>query len=417
MISQDRLAKHFAAMKNFSTPNCGAGINRLAFSDSDWQGRDYLISLMQDAGLAIRTDAFGNVIGRREGSSPALPAIMFGSHGDSVPSGGNYDGVVGILCAIEAVKSMQEDGFQNEHPLEVVLFMSEESSRFGSATLGSKAMRGELTVKDLQRLTDKNGTTLYEALKSRALDPDHIEKATYKDPLKAFFEVHIEQGKVLEHEKKSLGIVTGIAAPTRFKVYLHGSADHSGATPMTLRSDGLCAAAEIILQVEKLAAAQTSPGIVGTVGVIRIHPGAMNVIPGEVELGIDIRSISAAAKAEVTAKVLDSIDTITAARSITYDIEKLSDEIPVSMKPEMICFFEKLCRQQNRSFMTLPSGAGHDAMHWASYTHTGMLFIPCKDGISHNPAESAKIEDIILVAELLEESVKMVSKKEFTWNA
>lgn len=414
MISQKRLAANLAALEKITA--AGPGINRLAFSDSDWQGRAFIIALMEAAGLTIRTDAFGNVIGRRAGSQPDLPAIMFGSHADSVPSGGNFDGVVGILSAIEVIQSLNEAAYQTEHPLEVVLFMAEESSRFGTATLGSKAMMGQLTVEKLQQLKDKDGHSLHEVLAARGLKPDAVANAKYAEEIKAFFEVHIEQGKVLEHEQKQLGIVTGIAAPTRLKLRLHGQADHSGATPMPLRHDGLCAAAEIILQVEALAAAEKDPAVVGTVGVVRVQPGAMNVIPGEVELGIDIRSICAAAKARVTQKLQESVQTICQRRAIPFDLQVLADETPVSLHASVIGLFEQLCQQKAASFMKLPSGAGHDAMHWAHKAPTGMLFIPCKNGISHNPAESATVSDIAAATEILEAAVTAAAKKDFHWN-
>ena len=413
MISKKRFEQQLAQLAALSAPNMGPGIHRLAFSDSDLAGRSYLMQLMREAGLMLRTDAFGNVIGHLPGRDEALPAVMFGSHGDSVPSGGNYDGIVGILSAIEAVRSMREDGFQNDHPLEVVLFMCEESSRFGAATLGSRAMRGELSTEDLHRLADADGHTLYSVLTERGLDPDHIADAKYQKPLKAFFEVHIEQGKVLEHDHLPLGIVTGIAAPTRMLAHIHGSADHSGATPMQLRHDGSCAAAEIILQVEQLAAAHTEPPVVGTVGVIRVQPCAMNVIPGETELGIDIRSISADAKRETSQAVRQAIADICQKRGIPYDIEEISDETPVQMLPAMINFLAGLCEKQGQAYRKLPSGAGHDSMHWADYTPTGMLFIPCKDGISHNPAESARLDDIVSAAKILELAVRTVSQKNF----
>ena len=275
MISAQRLTEQLATLSNISAP--GEGINRLAFTDSDWQGRSYLMKLMKDAGLTLRVDAFGNVIGHYAGRNDSLPAIMFGSHGDSVPEGGNYDGIVGILSAIETVRSMQEDGYQPEQPLEVVLFMCEESSRFGAATLGSRAMRGELSSEDLHRLKDREGHTLWQVLESRDLHPESIASAQYTKPLKAFMEVHIEQGRVLESAQKQVGIVTGIAAPTRLLCHLHGRADHSGATPMNLRQDGLCAGAEIILAVEQAAKNCTAAPVVGTVVSLR-QPRRMSLV-------------------------------------------------------------------------------------------------------------------------------------------
>ena len=414
MISSERLSEQLCHLRTISDPAAaGSGINRIAFSDADWEARRYITGLMNDAGLGVTIDAFGNVRGHLPGRREDLPAIMFGSHADSVPDGGNYDGIVGILSAIEVVKSMQEDHFQNDHPLDVVLFMCEESSRFSAATLGSRAMRGELSAAELKRRRDAQGKSLYDVLKARGLNPEAIASAKYDRPLKAFFEVHIEQGKVLEHTKTQLGIVTGIAAPTRLRVHLHGKADHSGATPMGMRFDSSCAAAEIILQVEKSASAYQAAPVVGTVGIVRVTPCAMNVIPGETELGIDIRSISAEAKDAVANEICRHIEEICQQRSLTFDIEEISKEKPAVMAPAMLDFLSAICQRQNRSWRFMPSGAGHDAMHWTDYTATGMLFIPCKDGISHNAAEFAEIKDIVAVAEVLEEAVRTAAQASF----
>lgn len=412
MVSKERLMERFARMRKFSGQGDGPGMYRLAFTDADWQARDYLTELMRGVGLSVREDAFGNVIGRWEGEDSSLPAVMFGSHADSVPNGGNYDGVLGVLAAIETVQSLKEDGFCPAHPLEVVLFMCEESSRFGAATLGSRAMLGELSVADAKRLTDKNGVTLYDALKGRGLNPDALGKPLCAGTPKAFFEVHIEQGKVLEHEKKSVGIVTGIAAPTRFRVKLTGNADHSGATPMLLRHDAACAAAEIVLAAERLALAESAPPAVATVGVLQIAPGAMNVIPGGAELGVDIRSIDAATKKRVADRLKEAVSEICGRRGIAFEMVPVSDERPVAIRPEVLDFLEGICREAGGSYMRLPSGAGHDAMHWAGRVPTGMLFIPCRDGVSHNPEEYAAPEDIAAAARLLETVVRTAAKKE-----
>lgn len=404
MISTQRLEQQFAALRKITAP--GKGINRLAFTDSDWQGRKYIMELMEKAGLKIRTDAFGNVIGHYAGKNDSLPAVMIGSHGDSVPDGGNYDGIVGILAAIETVRSMKEDNFMPDCPLETVLFMCEESSRFSAATLGSRAMRGLLTNEELQTLRDKNGRTLFDVLKSRHLSPEHIETAKYDKPLKAFLELHIEQGKVLEHDNDKIGVVTGIAAPTRLLCRLHGKADHSGATPMNLRHDGLCAAAEIILAVEKQAREYPEVPVVGTVGIAEVSPGVMNVIPGEVRIGIDVRSISDKAKKFVAEQIRHTIADVSARRGIPFDIDEISDEKPAIMNPQLVHMLTDICADMGLRYQKMPSGAGHDSMHWADYVPTAMLFIPCKDGISHNPAEYASIENIAAGAAVLEKAVR-----------
>ena len=407
MIQKERLAKDFEAMARLT--NVGDGINRLAFTDADWAGRQYIVDRMIDAGLTVEADGFGNVIGYKAGKNPDLPVVMVGSHTDSVPNGGNYDGVVGVLSAIEAVRSMTEDNVEHDHTIAVVDFMCEESSRFGAATLGSKAMRGELTLDDLHRLVDKKGISIYEALQSRNLNPDGIETMEYTRPVKAFTEIHIEQGKVLEHEQKKIGIVTGIAAPERFYVTIRGNADHSGATPMNLRHDALCGASKIILGIEEIASMQEEPPVVGTVGVVEVVPGAMNVIPGAVKLGVDIRSISKVARDSVVTLIKEFIDVICEKRGLSYTIEPIAQDHPVAMHPAMIREIDGAVKAVDVEYMTMPSGAGHDAMHWADVVPTGMIFIPCREGISHNPAEFADMADIITGVKVLDTVLRKLS--------
>lgn len=410
MIQRERLVKDFEAMAQLTAP--GEGINRLAFTDADWAGRQYIIDRMTDAGLFVEIDDFGNVIGYKLGKKPDLPVVMVGSHTDSVPNGGNYDGVVGVLSAIEVIRGMTDDGYEHDHTIAVVSFMCEESGRFGNATLGSKAMRGELTLQDLHRLVDKQGISLYEALKGRNLNPDGIETMAYKRPVKSFTEIHIEQGKVLEHEQKTIGIVTGIAAPERFYVTIRGNADHSGATPMNLRHDALCGASKIILGIEEIASMQEEPPVVGTVGVVEVMPGAMNVIPGAVKLGVDIRSISKVARNSVVTLVKEFIDITAEKRGLSYTIETIAQDHPVEMHPAMIREIEEAVKSVDVEYMIMPSGAGHDAMHWAEAVPTGMIFIPCRDGISHNPAEFAEMDDIVTGAEVLDKVLRKLSLEE-----
>ena len=407
MIQKERLQKDFDAMAQLT--GLGEGINRLAFIDADWEGRQYIIDRMTDAGLDVEIDGFGNVIGYKVGTNPDLPIIMVGSHTDSVPNGGNYDGVAGVLSAIEVVRSIIDDGFEHEHTIAVVDFMCEESSRFGAATLGSKAMCGKLTLNDLHRLVDKQGISLYDALKNRKLYPDAIESMAYNRPVKAFIEMHIEQGKVLEHEQKQIGIVSGIAAPERFYVTIRGNADHSGATPMNLRHDALCGASKIILGIEEVTSMQEEPTVVGTVGIAEVVPGAMNVIPGSVKLGVDIRSISKVARDSVVFLIKELIDVIAEKRGLSYTIEPIAQNHPVAMHPAMIREIEEAVKSVGVDYMTMPSGAGHDAMHWTEVAPTGMIFIPCRDGISHNPAEFAAMDDIVVGAEVLENVIKNIS--------
>lgn len=418
------------------------GITRLAFTDRDWQGRAYLINLMEHVGLTVREDAFGNVFGHLPGKNKTaqLPVIMCGSHGDSVPQGGNYDGIVGVLTAIEVARLLQDETGQSllEHPYEVAIFMNEEGSRFGAATLGSRALVGDLKQADLDCLVDKNGITLRNALRTRNLDDSKIGERLYKQPIHAFLEAHIEQGRVLENAGYHLGVVTGIAAPTRYMLRLVGRADHSGATPMDMREDALCGAAQVILKAESLARkmselareaavlqernftvegmtieAKDLAPVVTTVGTMAITPGAMNVIPGDVQLGIDIRSISKVAKNTVCQALIEYVEMVCNERNLSCEFKLIVDEMPVPVEREMIELLTHASQSVGIDSMALPSGAGHDAMNMAKITHTGMLFIPCKDGISHNPKEEASVTHMGQAVLVMAQAIKVLDKKEF----
>lgn len=406
MISVKRLEENFRRLSAIGA-QAGGGITRLAFSDADWEARNYIIELMEQAGLAVRVDAFGNLIARREGINPAASVVMLGSHIDSVPNGGNFDGVAGVLAAIEVVRCLEAQ--PTVHPIEIVVFMAEESSRFGMATIGSKAFCGKLSLAQLEQYTDKQGVTLAQAMRGRGFEPENIEHARYDQAIKAFFELHIEQGKVLETMEKQIGIVTGIAAPTRLKVAVTGQADHSGATPMGMRQDALTAAAEVILLVEKLAGQEGHNGTVGTTGMAKVDPGVMNVIPGHVELGIDLRGISTASKQKVLRELTAGIAEIQARRSVDMEIITLTDEKPVEISREIVEFLHNIAEKYGYANMLLPSGAGHDAMHLAEIAPTGMVFVPCKGGISHNPAEWASIDDIAAGAQVLLGAVRILA--------
>lgn len=413
------------------------GITRLAFSDEDWAGRSYLIKRMEGMGLVVREDAFGNVIGRLPGLDDSLPPIMSGSHGDSVPEGGNFDGIVGVLSALEVARLLQDEHGKSmiQHPYEVIIFMGEEGSRFGAAMIGSEALVGKLTQADLDRLTDHEGVTLRQALQYRNLDDKAIGKPLYDGPIHAYIEAHIEQGRVLEELKYPLGVVTGIAGATRHRLTFSGRADHSGATPMNMRRDALCGAAEVILQAEALASEMTETAnraaldpedeymvagriikhsdlapVVATAGTVQVTPGALNVIPGAVELGLDIRSISKTAKRLVWDALLGFIESMCERRDLTVDYRLVMDGTPVVLKESMIQILSKAANECGVASMLLPSGAGHDAMNMAEITPTGMLFIPCKDGVSHSPMEWADSIHIANGVRVLEKAVRLLDE-------
>jgi N-carbamoyl-L-amino-acid hydrolase len=386
------------------------GMDRLAFTESDRQARQYVIDLMLEMGMTIREDAFGNVIGRLEGTDPHAAPVVTGSHIDTVPDGGKYDGVVGVAGALYAVKNLQTRG-PLTHPIEIIVFMAEESSRFGFATMGSKAMAGQVNQTLWSKAKDKDGVTLAEAMRMFGLDFANIKQAVRKPgEIKAFVEMHIEQGPVLEATGKKIGVVTAIAAPTRLKITVKGFAAHSGTTPMEDRQDALVSAAKIVLAIQEIALEQSRYGTVGTVGNLKVHPGVMNVVPGLVEMWVDIRGVNHASIIECLQDVKDAISTIAEEQETPVAIDILTSDKPVELHEEVRTVITEAAKACGASYQDIHSGAGHDAMNIALLAPTGMIFIPCRQGISHNPEEYAEPEDIQTGADVLAETLYRLAK-------
>jgi len=381
------------------------GFNRLVFSDADWAACDHFAVLMRQAGLAVRTDAWGNLIGRLDGTEPSAPAVATGSHLDTVPEGGNYDGGVGSVAGLGALMRLKARG-RFRHPLELIVFRGEESSRFGIHTMGSKAMSGMATVDAWQRLTDQTGMPLAQVLAGRGLDLARLPEAVRRPgELKAFVEVHIEQCFVLEQAGIPIGVVEAIAAPIRLKLTVEGVASHSGATPMGKRRDALVTASHLVLAVEAEASKRTERRIVGTVGILKIAPGALNVVPGRAELWVDVRGIDEASLAETAEAIVEAARRIAAREGTRVQVETISADTPVPMDPAIIGTIEGACRRLGYAFQRMPSGAGHDAMNMARIAPAGMIFVPCRGGISHNPDEYASPEDIVRGMDVLTETL------------
>ena len=401
MINSERLKREMQTISTFGALPQG-GMSRLAFSQEEAQARAYIKTLMQALGMNIREDAIGNILGRIEGELP-LPAIAIGSHLDSVPLGGFYDGTLGVMCGLEAIRTIKENGISHKRPLELIIFSCEESSRFNMATVGSKVMAGKLSKEALENLKDKEGVSLYEAAKAFGCAVETIESAKLPPhTFYAYLELHIEQGPVLENKGIPVGIVTGIAAPIRYELTLQGRADHSGATPMNMRSDALACAAEIILHVEKIAKEEAGETTVATVGFANATPGVLNVIPGSVRMGIDIRDIDQENLEKAALLIEKSIEEIAQKRGLIYTLKELTHDTPVSLDKKIIETLKREAHRINIPTLELPSGAGHDAMHMPYVaTHTGMVFVPCKEGISHNIAEEVNMDDVICATEVI----------------
>jgi hydantoinase/carbamoylase family amidase len=376
-----------------SDPGAG-GITREVFTPEYMAANDYVTGLMAQAGLSVRVDSFGNLYGRLKGTDGSAAAILTGSHIDTTLNAGRYDGVLGVLGAIEAVRTLAAEGWRPRRAVEVVCFAGEEP-RFGSGCIGSRTMMGALSRSDLDTMKDRAGVSIADAMRSVDLDPDRVAEARL-DPgrVHAFVELHIEQGNVLEAAAIPIGVVTHIAAPHDLLVTVLGFAAHAGATPMGARRDALAGAAEIMAELERLAAASASGSTVGTVGVIRALPGAINVIPGAVELHVDIRDHDLAARTAVVDELLASVASITARRGLEYEVQTITEDTPASCSRVVVDAARTACRELEVEFMEIASGAYHDAMVLGSQIPMGMIFVPSEAGISHSPLEYTAPEEI-----------------------
>ena len=406
-INKDRLLRDLNAVSRIGLGE-GGSVTRLVFSVHELRSRQLLVHLMNQAGLDVRVDAAGNIFGRLA-AERAGPAVLAGSHLDSVVQGGRYDGPVGVIGALEAVRTIKESGLPVPVPLESVCFVGEESSRFGFATVGSSLVAGDVTMNDFANAVDAGGTRLEDVLSSLGIYRDNLASLK-RDPktVKAYLELHIEQGPVLESKKKKIGVVTAIAAPSRFRVMFKGQADHSGTTPMEMRKDALVAAGYLITYIDEVCrehAATDKGRVVGTVGTIKVEPGVINAIPGRAELQVDVRSITSASKRKVAGLIKKRARRVARERGVKAEIVTIRDEEPVPMHPGVIALIRGMCEERGVPFEVMPSGAGHDAMQMAKITPTGMIFIPSTNGVSHNPTEWTDPEDICLGTQLLVEAL------------
>jgi N-carbamoyl-L-amino-acid hydrolase len=318
---------------------------------------------------------------------------------------------VGVTAALEVISRLNEKGIETNHPIEIISFACEESARFGVSTVGSKAMAGVIDKEKYRDLKDRDGITMEKAFALCALDFNSIDEASRTDEeFKAFFELHIEQGPILINNQRKIGVVTGIAAPERFILKIIGKASHSGTTPMNMRKDALLGASEIALALEKAAIREQENGTVATVGVINIESGAMNVIPGEVEMKVDIRSTSLQSRNRVLNELHEVITAVKEKRQLDVQSLVISSEEPVLLDAEVIDSLTKICEDNGLSYELMPSGAGHDAMNMARLCPTGLIFIPSVDGLSHHPNEFTPMEDVLLGIDVLEQAVLHYAK-------
>lgn len=368
------------------------GLTRVYLSAEHKAAGELVKQWMTEAGMSVRIDSIGNIIGRHEGNLPGLPCLMLGSHLDTVRDAGKYDGMLGVVTAIECVAALAPRGQPLPFAIEVVGFADEEGVRFGSTLLGSRAIAGTFETATLDKI-DKDGISVRDALRRFGLDPTTLGSAARRrDEILAYVELHIEQGPVLEREGLPVGVVTAINGANRFSVEVTGTAGHAGTVPMNLRHDALTAAAECVLEIERICS--RTPDLVGTVGQIEARPGAINVVPGCVRLTIDVRAPDDAMRIGAVDDIKAALQRLCARRGAAITITQTHESKTAACAPWLV---EQICMAiaaEGLLVRQLPSGAGHDGMAMSDLTDIGMLFVRCKGGISHNPAEAVTPEDV-----------------------
>lgn len=392
-VDGKRLNDNLKALSEFGK-NPQGGVSRVAYSQADLMGREQAMTFMRQAKLDVRIDTAGNIIGRRAGSAN-LPPIILGSHTDSVPEGGNYDGNVGSLGAIEVAQTLAENNVTTRHPLEIVIFQNEEGG-----LIGSRAMSGELEGKELD-LVSRSGKTIREGIKFIGGDPDRLESARRKrGDIAAYLELHIEQGGTLEAEKINIGVVEGIVGINWWDVSIEGFSNHAGTTPMNRRRDALLAAAKFIEAVNKIVT--SIPGRqVGTVGRIQALPGAPNVIPGKVILSLELRDLDAAKIQMLYKNIHEESQKIAQSSGTQFSFKEINVNIPAPTDERVRKVITDSAKELNLTTKLMPSGAGHDAQDMARLAPVGMIFVPSVGGISHSPQEFSRPEDITNGANVL----------------
>ncbi|MBI4236315.1 MAG: Zn-dependent hydrolase [Chloroflexi bacterium] len=387
------------------------GVSRLPFSREERLAHRLVGEWMKEAGLEVLIDSFGNSVGLRRGRRSDLPAIALGSHLDTVPHGGRFDGAVGVLGGLEAVRVLDEAAITTEHPLWLVAFASEEGARFGEPCLGSKAVSGVLEPGDLDRLRDAAGCTLTEAMRQLGMDPSALPSTRWRrDQVAAFLEMHIEQSRVLEVEQKRIGLVDAVAGNTRVRLRMKGRADHSGGTPMHYRKDALAAAAEVVLAAEAIANEPRRRATVATVGRLEVSPNSITTIPGQVVCYLDVRDLDSDRQRATAQDIVTMAQQVAVRRGVELEYDVISDTSPTVLPMWLRDLTTEVCRRLELPYRVMSSGAGHDAAILSRFLPAAMVFVPSHEGLSHCPEEWTSIEDIALGVRVLVESVLTVDR-------
>ena len=438
VVDQARLLRelhHLASLtdcpptEDASLPAPTQAVTRIVFTPRDLEARAWLTSLARDAGFTVRTDAVGNTFLRFTGSDPSLPAVGTGSHTDAIPHAGMYDGTVGVLGGLEAMRALKESGFQPKRSIETLMFTSEEPTRFGIGCIGSRLLGGVIDPTTADALPDRlpetdpqapEGLTLQQVRAAAGFTGPLATVKLAPDYYSAWVELHIEQGPLLEREKIPLGIVTNIAAPASYRFIIEGFGGHAGALLMPDRRDALCAAAEIILSVEKhtLAAnaaakssGQSGVDSVATVGTVLVHPGAVNSVPSRVALALDIRDTDPDRRDRTMTLLRVDIASIESRRRVKVTEELINADIPAVSDPHILATLEAVCAAEKIPFKKMVSRAYHDTSFMARVAPVAMIFIPCRNGVSHRPDEYATPESIALGTRVLALTLAQLSSE------
>src|SRR5580658_1089016 len=392
-VDRDRLSTEIAELASISEAEPPA-VTRIVFTPADLEARAWFMARCEKAGLAVRQDAIGNIFARWTGSQPNAPALGTGSHIDAIPNAGKYDGVVGVLGGLEAIRSLQRTGFRPKYSIELLMFTSEEPTRFGIGCLGSRLLSGTMTPDAARKLADKDGAPLEEVRRNAGYNAPLEDVKLPSGYYKAFVELHIEQGPLLEQKKIPLGIVTSIAAPASLRFTIGGAGGHAGAVLMPERRDALCAASELVLAIENAAKTSGAINTVATVGICDVFPGAVNSIPSRVNLTLDIRDTDLARRDAAMRAIETAQKTIATKRNVTIREEIVNADAPAQCAPEIVEALSQACARHLFASMKMVSRAYHDSLFMSRVAPVAMLFIPCFKGYSHRPDVFASPEDI-----------------------
>jgi N-carbamoyl-L-amino-acid hydrolase len=409
-IDRERLSAELAQLADISEMPSPA-VTRVVFSAADLRARTYVTALCDTLGLSMRTDAVGNMFARWTGDAPALPAVGTGSHIDAIPNAGSYDGTVGVLGGLEAIRALQASGFRPHRSIELLIFTAEEPTRFGIGCLGSRFLAGLLDEAAGERLRDADGRTLNQVREAAGFQGTLASTRLPAGYYSAFVELHIEQGPLLERGGLPIGIVTAIAAPAALRLKISGEGGHAGAVLMPDRRDAFLAAAEIALAAERAARNSGAIDTVATSGVCEVFPGAINSIPSRVQMTLDVRDTDEARRDGVLEQVTQAIVETETRRDVKIEVEWISVDAPAICDTGVVAALEAACQERSLASRKMVSRAYHDTLFVSRFAPSAMLFIPCRGGVSHRPDEYASPEAIADGAAVLADALARLSSR------